>query len=312
MAKSLGQIHTVNYTLGLNNTPIGLVEGDAFLIDLPGQLTSQLQRMCRVGCYYKLVGVDMSLSTITGAAVLEPIPVSGVMKYYAPTEGRCEALKSAWMAVKNAMKVQGIEYHTNKQYDFRPIISIPATFVNGADFFNTATFDGTNYLTLDSTGTHTTDRIFDVYNENINPQTAFGGAQFSSGFGLPGSIATATDFVLNEGRLYNAGDPPLASTAMEEIPFQLDYGIDTTTNTSAAITLQWRPDPALYMAILTGQIIVELTDIATGTLNDYVIEAAFHVSGWKSVMGSKHKKHRRARSSKKAGKKHGRRRRSRK
>jgi hypothetical protein len=57
-AKSLGQIHTVN-----NFYPVS-ASGDLMNIDLPGQLTDQLQRMVRCGNYFKIVGIDMTLDTV--------------------------------------------------------------------------------------------------------------------------------------------------------------------------------------------------------------------------------------------------------
>jgi hypothetical protein len=62
MAKSLGQIHTVNYSTPItygSTTPQNLIN-----IDLPGELTSQLQRQIRWGQYFKVVGIDMTLDTV--------------------------------------------------------------------------------------------------------------------------------------------------------------------------------------------------------------------------------------------------------
>lgn len=310
MAKQLGQIHTVNYTLGLNNSPIGLNPGDQFGIDLAGQLTSQLQHMVRCGGNtFKLVGIDMGLRNITGSLTLEPTPIAGNIHYYAPTKGRCEAIKECWTAIKTAMKTQGIDYHTNRQYDFRPIITKPIDLVNGDDFMNLATFDGSNALTLDSSGTNSKDRIFDVYNSNIRPYEPTSTATFSTGFGLPGTGHTATDFVDNEGRYYEASLSPFAAGAKESIPFQLAYGSDSTAETSAAVLFEWRPDPALYLSILTGQLIVDLETMPYATLSNYVLDCAFHVAGWKSIMGS-HQKSKRRHS--KRRKSHGRKRRSKK
>ena len=60
MAKELGQIHTVNYELGSTGA-VGLAAGQVYLIDLPGQLTTQLQRMVRMNQYFKVVGIDMAV-----------------------------------------------------------------------------------------------------------------------------------------------------------------------------------------------------------------------------------------------------------
>ena len=83
MAKQLGMIHTVNYQFGA-----GLAEGQKYLVDLPGQLTDQLQRMVRQAGYFKVVGIDMTLRNIPGSVLLEPIPIAGRIQYYAPTPGR--------------------------------------------------------------------------------------------------------------------------------------------------------------------------------------------------------------------------------
>ena len=85
MAKQLGMIHTVNYELG---QPIQ--EGQKYLIDLPGQLTDQLQRMVRAAGYFKVVGIDMVLRNTTGSLALDPTTVSGTIEYYAP---RCRVFE---------------------------------------------------------------------------------------------------------------------------------------------------------------------------------------------------------------------------
>lgn len=291
MPKSLGMIHTVNYELGKTGL-IGIAAAQSYLIDLPGQLTQQLQRMVRAGSYFKVVGIDMSMRNIAGTLPVDPIVCAGVIQYYAPTVGRCNALRLAYQAVKSGMKLQGINVHGNRQYDFRVPIENPANFINGADFFNQATIDGTNVLTLDASAPGgTTDQVFGVWNSNLQPkQTA--AIAFSSGFGLPGGAGVAaTDFVLNEGEFYEASLVHAASDVKEEIPFSLSFGMDTITNTASAVQMEWRPDPALYLAILTGQFSVDIVSMG-GPQADYRIDLAVHVSGWKSVLGNNGKKSR--------------------
>jgi hypothetical protein len=283
MAKQLGMIHTVNYELGPN-----LAEGQKYLIDLPGQLTNQLQRMVRAAGYFKVVGIDMVLRNITGSAVDQPEPVAGTLSYYAPTRGRCEALKTAYQAVRKAMKEQGINIRGNRQYDFRVPMVDRASVVNGADFLNAATYDGTNDLTLNGA---VNDGVFAVYNENIQPEQGAVATTFSSGFGIAGLTVTATDFVNNEGSYYEGSLVHAAELDTEDIPFVVSYGFDGTSGTSAAIGMEWRPDPALYLAILTGQLLVTLDVVPTGSMADYVLDTAVHVSGWKSVVSERrHKK----------------------
>jgi hypothetical protein len=280
MAKQLGMIHTVNYELGPS-----LAEGQKYLLDLPGQLTNQLQRMVRAAGYFKIVGIDMVLRNITGSAVDPPEPIAGNIQYYAPTRGRCEALKTAYQAVRRAMKNQGINIMGNRQYDFRVPMVARSTVENGADFLNAATYDGTNDLTLNGA---VNDGVFAVYNANIQPEQGAVAADFSSGFGVAGTTALAgTDFVNNEGSYYEGSLVHAAELDPEEIPFTVAYGFAGATSTSAATQLEWRPDPALYLAVLTGQLLVNIEVIPGGTLTDYVLDTAVHVSGWKSVVGSR-------------------------
>ena len=141
MAKSLGQIHTANLSVNVNTV------GDKAIVDLPGILTNQLQHMVRQGQFFKVVGIDMTCADLVGTQ--GEVAVSGVIRYYAPTQGRCAAYKNAYRAVREGMKLQGINVRGNKHYDFRVPMSIPSVYVNGPDFKNQATIDGTNALTLD-------------------------------------------------------------------------------------------------------------------------------------------------------------------
>ena len=77
-AKQLGQIHTVNHQFSFND------DNDLGQIDLSGLLTAQLQNMIRQGQYFKMVGIDMTLTDFatpgdTGGQV------SGFIDYMAPT-----------------------------------------------------------------------------------------------------------------------------------------------------------------------------------------------------------------------------------
>ena len=106
MAKSLGQIHTVNYIL--NNVS----NGDRFLMDLPGELSQQLQHRVRMLGTFKVCGFDIGIVGSAGA-------VTGRLRYYTPTQGRVEALKQAWQACKDMLKLNGVKYWNNLNYDFR-------------------------------------------------------------------------------------------------------------------------------------------------------------------------------------------------
>ncbi len=91
----------------------------------------------------------------------------------------------------------------------------------------------------------------------------------------------------------------VADDEFEEIPFQLAIDTSSSQGNTTTPIFQWRPDPALYLAVLAGQfeVTVENTIIeGSGTL-DLLI--SYTVAGWKSIMGNPDKKRRSRRPSKK-------------
>jgi len=282
-AKELGQIHIVNYRQPIDL--LGSFPRNLLNIDLPGQLTEQLQTMVRAGTYHKVVGIDMTLDTIGTSGGGQ---ITGRLRYYAPTKGRCEAFRSAFKAMKEQMKNQGVTTTTNKLYDFRAPLTddIHASGV----FPNRATLDGSNGLALN----HTTEAysIFDVHNRSVRPiSTVAAGDLFAPGFDtLLQSGASKTDFVLNDTTPYT-GDRNSASTAFEEIPFMLTW---TPDSTDFAVNWNWRPDPALFLAVLCGQfsVVIEEMELDGGNLDGLNLNVAVMVSGWKSIMGDPSKKNR--------------------
>ncbi len=277
-AKSLGQIHTVN-----NFYPVG-ASGDLMNIDLPGQLTDQLQRMVRQGNYFKVVGIDMTLDTV---GVVGGGQVTGFIRYYAPTKGRCEAFRGAFQSMREVMKTQGISMRDNKLYDFKcPINEATASTV----FPNRATLDGVNGLALRN-DTNQGASIFHVHNASVRPTyTGTTGDLFDSGFDtLLQPAVGGTDFVLNDAVPFS-GNHNEASLDYEEIPFMLSWTPDTT---DIAVSLQWRPDPALFLAVLCGQLQVRVEEVnldgGAGAVN---LKVATMVSGWKSIMGNPDRKSR--------------------
>ncbi len=304
MAKSLGQIHTVNYSQALafgSSTPQNLLA-----IDLPGELTRQLQRQIRWGQYFKVVGIDMTIDTI---GTLGGGNVVGYLRYYAPTRGRCEAVKGAFKSMAEQMKIQGISMRDNKMYDFRaPLNEYSHT---SGDFPNRATLGGQNALALYHTANEYAS-IFDVHNRSQLPQyTAAAGEQFQPGFEtlLQPDGAAATDFVVNDTVMWS-GNTGEASTEYETIPFTMSWTPDTT---DIAVSVQWRPDPALYLAVLCGQfsMVIEEANYDGSNEDGLNIDVAVHVSGWKSIMGNPDKKrrrgtrHKKSSSKKSSSRKHG-------
>ena len=277
--------------------------GEVAIVDLPGILTNQLQHMVRQGQYFKVVGIDMTVADMVGPA--GEVAMAGVLRYYAPTRGRCAAFKNAYKAVREGMKLQGINVRGNRHYDFRVPMGVTTGYLNGATFLNSATIDGTNALTLDSTAAAVNDQVFRVYNANIQPEQGSTGVDFATGFGLPGAAGTTTDYVLNEGKYYEGSMVSSAEVTKEEIPFVISFGTDSAAGTSSTMSLQWRPDPALYLAVLTGQFEIEVTDLNDSVPGTSVnLEVAVHVAGWKSIMGSgKRRRSSRKHSSKKEARK---------
>ncbi len=294
-AKELGQIHTVNYRQAIasgSSFPL-----DAINVDLPGQLTAQLQRIIRAGTYHKVVGIDMTLDTIgtTGGG-----QITGRILYYTPTRGRCEAFRSAYEAMKTQMKIQGVNTRTNPLYDFRaPLNDLDHS--SGA-FPNRATLDGREGLALYNTQ-NAAASIFDVHNSTVRPVM---GTQdpFAEGFDTllaNQDAGTVTDFVLNDVLPYT-GNVNTADTEYEEIPFMLTW---TPDSTDFAVNWNWRPDPALFLAVMCGQmsIVIEEMELDGGNSQGLNLNVAVMVSGWKSIMGDPSKKSNRKSSSKKRGSK---------
>ncbi len=293
MAKELGQIHTVDYQLQ------NVANGDRGILDLPGQLSKILQHRVRAMSYFKVVGIDMAIVGSAGT-------LTGRLKYYAPTKGRVEALKQAWHATRDMLKLNGVKYWNNLNYDFRPIMTDPSNYTignaEGSDFLNQASLEavggvpGPLCLTDGPAGYKT---VFDTYNEGIQPAQS-AAIDFSSGFNVI-EVGTAGDMVLNEGE-YLASWVPDAQVLPEVIPWSLsvDYTDDGSTTDFIASTWNWRPDPALYLAVLTGQIELECLGSSASAEGNMDLSISIMVSGWKSIMGSDKKRRR----STKGGKTH--------
>lgn len=293
MAKSLGQIHTVN-------TPMAGVTtaNQKFNIDLPGQLTEQLNRMVRAGTFHKVVGIDMTLNPNAVSPTFGG-QVSGRFRYYAPTRGRCAAFRHAFKSTAEMMKTQGVSMRDNMLYDFRAPINNDTTLNT---FPNRSTLDGVNGLALDHAVAGAS--IFGVYNSGIQPiNTATSRPLFTAGFDTLLQGSGGTDFVLNDTQPYS-GNVLSAALEYEEIPFVVSYEPATAGSSSSSVAFQWRPDPALYLAVLCGQLQVVIDEInLVGGATSCILEINTMVSGWKSIMGNPDKKPRRRMKAKTSGKK---------
>lgn len=301
MAKSLGQIHTVSKIY--DNLDYSLAPGNKILIDLPGELTEQLQHMCRMMANYKVVGIDMSFGPIqnTGGADLSSCNMTGYVQYYTPTQGRVDACKAAYRSVRRMMKLQGITPSHAITYDFRPIISDPAGFVNESEIPNQASIEDNGLASCLANGPGSSN-IFGVYNQGILPRQSVGVATaFEDGFdtGLR-SNADSADFVLNQKVTLSALTAPIASEELEFIPFSLSYtAAEGFAGIAVSDELNWRPDPALYLAVMTGQLIIKIDesqavdDQGDDAMDATELEIAVHVAGWKGFLGNHKKKTRR-------------------
>lgn len=283
MAKSLGQIHTVNL-IRTNVTSTA----DRYRVDLSGELTKQLQRQIRQGQYYKLVGLDMSIQTNAPSAGGK---ISGFFRYYAPTMGRCAAYRAAFKAMADTMKLSGINMRDNAMYDFR----VPITNTTGGGiipFANQATMAGAGQqLALNDVNPGR--GVFQVYNQSVQPKfTGTPADLFGEGFvnRFDSAGSPQTDFVVNDEALYT-GNEHEASLEYELIPFEVAYSPNNVASGSVVTSFEFRPDPALYIAILTGQLDLILDDVTLDAgASSIDIQMAWHVAGWKSIMGNPKKK----------------------
>lgn len=290
MAKSLGQIHSVNYRLeNIQNTAkIGQ-------IDLAGALTDQLQHMVRQGNYFKVVGID-AVITDHGAGTGGG-QITGKLRYYSPTRGRCAAYRKAFQAMALAMKNQGISMRDNKLYDFRVNFQDPAGLDSDQRVKNAAVLDGgTHPLALANAGADHAS-IFGTFNEQQQPKEA-SAATYSSGFHTLGTQTNPTNFVTNESATSYRGTELFADATSEAIDFQLTYDPGTT---DVSTTLQWRPDPALFLAVAFGLFKIEIDEIDLDSgASGLNLDINIMVSGWKSIMGDPDKRQKRRASAKKA------------
>lgn len=257
------------------------------LLDLSGVLTDQLQHMVRCGGNsFKLVGLDMSMEVedITGSDAASAT-VSGELLYYAPTAGRCAAMREAFGAIKRAFKLSGINYRSNKNYDFRPLIA--SGLSNATDFKNQASIEilsGSPTPLYIKDQSASTTGIFENWNNSVSNQQT-GTPDFSVGWNIM-QQDVPQDYVLNEGTYLKAGGRMYADSEYEKIPFQI--ALDNSDGHASA-TFQFRPDPALYQAILAGQIILSVkdcvfTNVNAGNTPVARLNISSYVSGWKSIM----------------------------
>lgn len=296
MPKSLGQIHTCkyNYEGAVSDT----TDNNAFLCDNSASLSTQFNRNIRMMQSYKWVGADLVVQlpeaiNLPGTQSTE-VSVKGRMRYFAPTKGRCNALRVAYKQFRETARQQGVNPSNNKLFDFRVLPRDPANYPMNINYTNThpiyqqTTLDGINPLSMID-GVASTTEVFTSYNVGVSPEdTAVTSGDFASGLRTQvGTLLTQTDFVLNEGEI-QSGNFLIADVQMEEIPFVLTFdGADKRTS-----SLQWRPDPALYVSVLGGFIEIVLDEISSdgaalnpgGDIDGFEMDISHHFAGWKSIV----------------------------
>lgn len=282
MPKSLGQIHTVKFnyekdvTTGINQ---------AHLCDVSGKLTQQFNRQIRQMCNYKIVGIDLvaQLPELVPTLESDRVICKGRLRYMQLTKGRCDAMRTAYQQLRSEMKTRGIDPKDNKGYDFRVPLRAESNYPTNVLFdtvslTNLAAFGATPLSMIDNVIVGA--EVFGSHNAGVLPTIA--SQTFSTGLFVSGE--SPNDFVANEG-IISQGNPNYADVEMEEIPFELAYD-----STARRVTqFNWRPDPALYLSIMTGQIEIVLDEIsaagATGTnIPGIEIDCSIHVAGWKSFV----------------------------
>lgn len=280
MAKSLGKIHTVNHRCTVFDGGLGLpLVLDSPVVDASADLTRQLQRMVRQGQYYKLVGIDMSINASEFDNTGDGGILTGKLYYFSPTRGRCMAYRNAYKATTAVMRDQGINYRADDLYDFRVAFSEAAPLVT-PPFPNVATLNGTDELVLVG-GSNPQMNIFTVHNSNVAPANPL---QTSP---IPfGTYGNTSDFRLNEEQPFS-GNEDAAHITPEFIPWSAAYDNDSE---EFVVTLDWRPDPALYLAIMCGLFRIGIDSGELNNDNSLTMEWAFHISGWTSIMGNPDKK----------------------
>lgn len=294
MPKSLGQIHTTSFNYEGFSTSI--TDNAAFLADSSAALSTQFNRNIRMMQSYKWVGADLVVQLPEdinpfGSESTE-VSVKGRMRYFAPTKGRCNALRAAFQQFKETARQQGVNPSNNKLFDFRVVPRALTNYpMNSSPFsthpiYNTTTLDGVNSLTMVDGGASSVE-CFTSYNIGVAPEdTAVTSSDFASGLRTQvGTLLTQTDFVNNEG-LIQSGNPLIADTEFEEIPFVLTFNaVDKRT-----ASLQWRPDPALYVSVLGGFVEIVLDEVSasgaggTTPFEGFEMDIALHWAGWKSIV----------------------------
>lgn len=298
-----GMLHTLSYTF--DGAGQGGMHG---LMDISADLTRRLQRMVRQGSIFKLVGIDISASTdepiVPGTDV--QTACAGVLKFYTPTKGRCDAWRNAFFAVQKWRKIQGCP--PNYNYDFR--VGFDAnTEIQGFEVWGDYPTPNQAFIEhyandmeessaqgLFLTNSYATDSyqsLFDVWNMGIEMQDGSAAPRFGMGwqpYAPDPSNKFDVDFVKNESALLvtNPKGPQYASLEKTEIGFTVGFSEDADV-VSITSPWQWRPVANEYVPVLCGLIELMTLD-SLENQQDCDLHITLYISGWKSILPRRKKR----------------------
>lgn len=294
---SKGMIHTVSYNWS------EVEQGKYAVFDLSVQLTQKLQHMVRQGSIFKIVGIDIGVLPDDGDE--GEGGCAGILRYFTPTKGRCDAWRHAFLATQKWRKIQGVP--PNYNYDFR--LGFDAGTVSGgkvdfgkdianqawleyyADDDSEATFQG--LFLVNSAASESNQSIFDVYNLGIEMNDGSAEPTFGQGW-TPYSPYESTDekvemdFVKNETALLvtNPKGPQYASLSNDYLAWNCSWSADggsAVGGGKSTLPFQWRPVSNEYLPSLCGLFEMQVTD-TTQAADDQTLIVTFFVAGWKPIL----------------------------
>lgn len=299
-----GMVHTCSYDWS------GVSQGSFGLFDFSRTLTETLQQMVRQGNIFKLVGLDIAVLPDDGDE--GEGGVAGVMRFFQPTLGRCQAWRSAFFATQKWRKIQGVPHNYN--YDFRlGFDSAPEAAEKGEFGYPTPNQAWLEYYASDdseespqglylinSAAANSNQSIFDVHNLGIDINDGEENPSFGQGW-TPYSPYQSTDekidmdFVKHETPLLvmnPAGKAKYAQVRPEEIGFQVSWSADGGSaigGGKSTAAFQWRPVANEYLPVMCGLMEAQITDTVQ-TDADQTLILTFYISGWKPLVRSRRRK----------------------
>jgi len=296
-----GMIHTISYNWN------AVEQGSYGIFDFSQYLTETLQQMVRQGSIFKLVGMDISCLPDDGSE--GEGGCAGVLRFFQPTLGRCQAWRSAFYAVQKWRKAQGVPYNYN--YDFRlgfdsaaeadskDAFGYPTPNQAWLEYYaDDASSESPQGLYLvNSKAASSNQSIFDVHNLGIDINDGEEAPSFGQGW-TPYSPYNSTDekidmdFVKHETAslvLNPAGKAKYAQIRSETIGFNVSWTMDggsTISGGKNTPVFQWRPVAAEYLPVMCGLMEAQITDTVQEDDNQTLL-LTFYVAGWTPLVRRK-------------------------